>query len=52
MTPEKRHQQYSRGLGKTVPELADATEFVLSDKTQFSMLTPDVIEFLDKHNPR
>ena len=45
-------EQYSRGLGKTIEELAEAREFVLSDKTQFSMMTPEVNEFMEKHNPR
>ena len=45
-------EQYSRGLGKTIPELEAAHEFVLSDKTQFSMFTPEVNEFMEKHQPR
>ena len=35
-------EQFARGLGPTVEELADARPFVLSDKTQFSMMTPEV----------
>ena len=45
-------EQYSRGLGKTIEELADAREFVLSDKTQFSMMTPEVTAFMEEHKPR
>ena len=45
-------EQYFRGLGKTIEELADAREFVLSDKTQFSMMTPEVTAFMEEHKPR
>lgn len=45
-------EQFSRGLGHTVPELEEAKQYLLSDKTQFSMMTPEVEEFMVKHNPR
>jgi len=44
-------EQYSRGLGKTIHELEAAHEFVLSDKTQFSMFTPEVNQFMEEHKP-
>ena len=44
-------EQYSKALGKTVDELENARKYVLSDKTQFSMITPEVQEFLDTHAP-
>merc|ERR1711939_1228026 len=44
-------EQYSKGLGKTVSELDFIQKYVLSDKTQFSMLTPEVLEFLDNNKP-
>merc|ERR1711953_439252 len=44
-------EQYSKALGKTVDELVNARKYVLSDKTQFSMITPEVQEFLDTHAP-
>ena len=45
-------EQFKRGLGETVEELAAAREFVLSDKTQFSMMTAEVQQFMKEHNPR
>lgn len=42
-------EQYARGLGKTIEELADVREYVLSDKTQFSMMTPEVNAFMDEN---
>lgn len=45
-------EQFARGLGPTVEELAEARPFVLSDKTQFSMMTPEVDAFMEEHAPR
>jgi hypothetical protein len=45
-------EQFARGLGPTVEELAEARPFVLSDKTQFSMMTPEVDAFMKEHAPR
>ena len=44
-------EQFARGLGPTVEELADARKYVLSDKTQFSMLTSEVEKFLENEKP-
>jgi len=44
-------EQFARGLGPTVEELAEARPFVLSDKTQFSMMTPEVDAFMEQHAP-
>jgi glutamate racemase len=44
-------EQYSKALGKTVDEIEEARKYVISDKTQFSMLTPEVNQFLDQHKP-
>ena len=42
-------EQYARGLGATIDELSPLREHVLSDKTQFSMMTPEVNAFMDEN---
>ena len=42
-------EQYARGLGATIDELSSLREHVLSDKTQFSMMTPEVNAFMDEN---
>jgi len=45
-------EQFPKGLGPTVEELADVRKHVIAAKTQFSMMTPEVEEFMEKHKPR
>ena len=46
-------EQFARGLGPTVHELSHiGKDRILADKTQFSMLVPEVEKFLEEHKPR
>ncbi|XP_059473942.1 isochorismatase domain-containing protein 2-like [Neocloeon triangulifer] len=45
-------EQYPQGLGKTVPEIDISKAKVVSAKTRFSMLTPQVDKVLDEFSDR
>jgi len=42
--------QYPKGLGKTVQELDISHASLTSEKTKFTMLTPEVTQYLEKHS--
>ncbi|XP_065336292.1 isochorismatase domain-containing protein 1 [Cloeon dipterum] len=44
-------EQYPKGLGKTVPELDISQAAIVSSKTRFCMLTPEVKKELEKRSP-
>ncbi|XP_074661430.1 isochorismatase domain-containing protein 2-like isoform X1 [Tubulanus polymorphus] len=44
-------EQYPKGLGVTVAELGIESEKIIP-KTQFSMMTPEIKEFLERHKDR